>query len=123
MCGHFTQRHLQKKCEWCKAQSWMQLLHYFPTNESHLIAPTHTDASLLTLAFPLAIGGLEISIFGEQPLFLDIEKYCEPNEMIVFGGSKLESLTKESIYALPHRVTSIPGTDRYSAPFKFDCTL
>jgi hypothetical protein len=120
-CNHLATRELQKNCDWCKPQSWVQLLHYHPTTSPSTISPPHTDSPLLTLAFPVQIGGLEVSWLGNG--WIDIEKYCKANEVIVFGGSKLEALTKQAIYALPHRVISVPNIDRYSAPFKFDCEI
>ena len=99
------------------------MLHYYTPNHSKELTPWHVDSSILTIAFPAAkeglVGVLQNSFYLPEPILIDLEQCCSFNDLIVFGGEKLETLSNKQIKAFVHKVVNT-NVERYSAPFKYD---
>jgi len=58
-----------------------------------------------------------------EKMFLELEKYIDQGEVLVYTGRTLEIVTKGALRPLIHRVARYPNVERVSSPFEVHCDL
>jgi len=77
----------------------------------------HQDTGLITLLPASTTPGLEI-LDRNNNLWIPVEKFLQPNDILLFGGLVMQKITCGVIQAAVHRVVREPKMERYSMPLE-----
>eukprot|EP01097_Dermamoeba_algensis_P001950 TRINITY_DN1768_c0_g1_i1.p1 TRINITY_DN1768_c0_g1~~TRINITY_DN1768_c0_g1_i1.p1 ORF type:complete len:450 (-),score=99.94 TRINITY_DN1768_c0_g1_i1:109-1458(-) len=116
------------------SESNFAIIHYYDNVEGKKVKKiydgpqrcmAHRDSGFITLLPRATEPGIQALCTGFDSAgsagpgcWVDMEKYTQDNEVIVFTGRMLEIKTEGRVRPLIHRVVRYPGLERLSSPFE-----